>query len=130
MRMLSAVIVCTLMIVLGAQTGSAVPLVRLVSPALAINANQRLECTVVNTDDSAHQVTIKFYDSNGTVVSGNPPQLVASKGSAGLSFPPGFGANHCEITTEGRAEWYRASIDVIDTTALVQPAVVIALPIW
>ncbi len=129
MRTLTAIVACVVVMILAAQSGSAAPRVRLVSPALSINANQRLECTVVNTDSSPHEITITFHDSNGIVVSGNPPQTAAANGTVGLSFPPGFGANHCEITTDGRAEWYRASIDVIDTTAVVQPQVVVALPI-
>lgn len=130
MRMTFAVVAGAIVTIFVAQTGSARPLVRLASPSVEFNANQRLKCSVVNTDASAHAVTIAFYDSSGTVVSGNGPVLVAPRGAASLSFPPGFGANHCEITAEGRANWYRASIDVIDTTAAVQPLVVVALPAW
>lgn len=80
MRTWFAVSVCVVVLILGAQTGSTSPRTVLVSPALAINNDQRLECAVVNTDASAHTVAITFYDSSGTEVSGNPPQSVAPHG--------------------------------------------------
>ena len=129
MRNLSAAFIGVLaVVVLATQTGSARPLVKLVSPALATNNQQFLECTVVNADAAAHDVTITFYDSTGAVASVYP-QTVAAGGSAGVSVPGGVGVNHCMITAPGHAEWYRASIDVLDATAAVQPHVVVALPI-
>jgi hypothetical protein len=130
MRKLAIVTFAVLGLVLLLQSGSkAAPRTQLVSPVLAINSDQRLECNVVNTDDSPHTVLIAFFDSNGAAVSGNPAQVVPAHGSFGLSFPFGFGANHCEITADGHAESYRASIDILDTTAVNQPHVLVALPI-
>ncbi len=126
-RTLLAVSACALFVMLATQTSSAVPRVHLVSPAIGPGPVSYLECQVTNMDDSSHTAEIKFYDSTGTLVSGNPPQTMPPHGSAGLSFPPGFGANHCEITADGRPEFFRASIDVLTTPG---GPPVLALPIW
>lgn len=130
MRKSAAVIVCALLVVLGAQTGSAGPLARLVSPMLLTNIDQRLVCSVVNGDDRAHQFTFAFYNSNGLLVSGNPPQVVAARGSLGISMPHSSAPTSCEITADGRAEMFRGSIHLIDVTAPVQPKILVALPMW
>jgi hypothetical protein len=129
MRTFAALSVCVLIaVVLFQERSSAVPTTRLVSPPLAFNANQRLVCDVTNADTTAHTVHVQFYDSTGTVVSGNPPLPVPAHGSTGVSFPPGAGASHCEITADGRRDDFRASLYVIDTTVAVQPLVVAAIP--
>jgi hypothetical protein len=130
MRKSAVVIVCALLVVLGAQAGSAAPRARLVSPTLLTNIDQRLVCSVVNWDDRAHEFTFEFYDGSGRLVSGNLPQLVAPRGSVGLSMPHSSLPTHCEITADGRAEMFRGSIHLIDITAPVQPTILVALPMW
>ena len=98
---LLAVSACALFVMLSTQTSSAVPRVHLVSPAIGPGPVSYLECQITNMDDSSHTADIKFYDSTGALVSGNPPQTMPPHGSAGLSFSPGFGANHSRSPSTG-----------------------------
>jgi hypothetical protein len=109
---------------------SAVSTAVLTSPALPSNADQFMQCNIVNVTPATKNVTVQAVDSNGVVQGSMILTLFAGQGS-GLSLTGVARGFYCRFAVD-KADDYRASIAVLGAPldGSGQGTLISSLPAW
>lgn len=99
----------------------------LYSPALPASVGQSLECRIVNVSGAAQTVAVEAFDSNGATIGGPSVQALAPGQAGGFALPGFHAGMYCKFTVKGSGSGFRASIDVVESTAT-GFRIVVALP--